>query len=112
MSEYKYLDKIDSPADLKKLQEDEIAPLAQDIREFLVEKVTKSGGHLASNLGVVELTLAIHRVFDVPKDHVIFDVGHQSYVHKIITGRKDRFDVLRTGDGISGFNKRSESDAD
>ena len=112
MADYKYLDKINSPADLKILQEDEIAPLAQDIRDFLVEKVTQNGGHLASNLGVVELTLAIHRVFDIPKDHLIFDVGHQSYVHKIITGRKDRFDTLRRGGGLSGFTKRSESECD
>lgn len=112
MSEYKYLNRINSPADLKSLQEDEIAPLAEEIRQFLVEKVTENGGHLASNLGVVELTLAIHRVFDIPKDHLIFDVSHQSYVHKIITGRKDRFDTLRQGGGLSGFMKRSESDAD
>lgn len=112
MADYKYLDKINSPADLKKLQEDEIAPLAEEIRQFLVEKVEANGGHLASNLGVVELTLAIHRVFDVPNDHLIFDVGHQSYVHKIITGRKDRFDELRQGGGISGFTKRDESESD
>ena len=112
MRQYKYLDKINSPADLKNLQEDEIAPLAEEIRQFLVEKVEKNGGHLASNLGAVELTLAIHRVFDIPKDHLIFDVGHQSYVHKIITGRKDRFDELRQGGGLSGFTKRSESECD
>lgn len=112
MSEYKYLNRINSPADLKTMQEDEIQPLANDIRSFLVEKVMKTGGHLASNLGVVELTLAIHRIFDIPKDHLIFDVGHQSYVHKIITGRKDRFDALRQGNGISGFTKRSESESD
>lgn len=112
MRQYKYLDKINSPADLKNLQEDEIAPLAEEIRQFLVEKVENNGGHLASNLGAVELTLAIHRVFDVPKDHLIFDVGHQSYVHKIITGRKDRFDELRLGGGLSGFTKRSESECD
>ena len=112
MRQYKYLDKINSPADLKTLQEDEIAPLAEEIRQFLVEKVEKNGGHLASNLGAVELTLAIHRVFDIPKDHLIFDVGHQSYVHKIITGRKDRFDELRQGGGLSGFTKRSESECD
>ena len=112
MRQYKYLDKINSPADLKNLQEDEIAPLAEEIRQFLVEKVENNGGHLASNLGAVELTLAIHRVFDVPKDHLIFDVGHQSYVHKIITGRKDRFDELRQGGGLSGFTKRSESECD
>ena len=112
MLEYKYLNKINSPADLKKLQEDEIAPLASEIRDFLVEKVEQNGGHLASNLGVVELTLAIHRVFDVPNDHLIFDVGHQSYVHKIITGRKNQFDTLRQGGGLSGFTKRSESESD
>lgn len=112
MAEYKYLNKINSPADLKQLQEDEIAPLAEEIREFLVEKVENNGGHLASNLGVVELTIAIHRVFDIPNDHLIFDVGHQSYVHKIITGRKDKFDELRQGGGLSGFTKRSESDCD
>ncbi len=112
MAEYKYLNKINSPADLKLMQEDEIAPLAQEIREFLVDKVSQNGGHLASNLGVVELTLAIHRVFNVPKDHLIFDVGHQSYVHKIITGRKDKFDYLRQGGGLSGFTKRSESECD
>ena len=112
MKDYKYLNKINSPADLKVLQEDEIIVLADEIRDCLVETVTKNGGHLASNLGVVELTLAIHRVFDIPKDHLIFDVGHQSYVHKIITGRRERFDTIRTGGGISGFSKRSESESD
>ena len=111
-NKYKYLDKINSPAELKALQEDEIPLLAEEIREFLVEHVTKTGGHLASNLGAVELTLAIHRVFDIPHDHLIFDVGHQSYVHKIITGRKDAFDTLRQGGGLSGFTKRSESECD
>lgn len=112
MADYKYLSKINSPADLKRLQEDEIAPLAAEIRDFLIEKVTEHGGHLASNLGAVELTLAIHRAFDIPKDHLIFDVSHQSYVHKIVTGRKDRFDTLRQGGGLSGFMKRSESEYD
>ncbi len=112
MVDYKYLNKINSPADLKLLQEDEIAPLAEEIRHFLVEKVEQNGGHLASNLGAVELTLAIHRVFDVPKDHLIFDVGHQSYVHKIITNRKNNFDTLRQGGGLSGFTKRNESECD
>ena len=112
MIEYKYLNRINSPADLKAMQEDEIAPLASEIREFLVDKVTENGGHLASNLGVVELTLAIHRVFDIPRDHLIFDVGHQSYVHKIITGRKEGFDNLRKGSGLSGFTKRCEGEAD
>ena len=111
-TQYKYLNRINSPEDLKSLREDEIQPLAEEIRAFLVEKVEKNGGHLASNLGVVELTLAIHRVFDLPRDHLIFDVGHQSYVHKIITGRKDRFDTLRKAGGLSGFTKRSESECD
>lgn len=112
MSEYKYLNNINSPADLKGLQEDEITALEKEIREFLIEKVTENGGHLASNLGVVELTVAIHRVFDVPHDHLIFDVGHQSYVHKLLTGRREGFDRLRRGDGMSGFTKRSESEYD
>ncbi len=86
--------------------------LAAEIRSFLVEHVTKTGGHLASNLGVVELTLAFHRVFDSPRDHIIFDVGHQSYVHKILTGRANRFDSLRQNGGLSGFTKREESPHD
>ena len=112
MAEYKYLNKINSPADLKLMQEDEIAPLAQEIREFLVDKVSQNGGHLASNLGVVELTLAIHRVFNVPKDHLIFDVGHQSYVHKILTGRAKDFKTLRQFNGLSGYIKKEESKYD
>ena len=86
-----------------------MAPLADEIREYLVHRVTENGGHLASNLGVVELTLALHRVFDAPQDHIIFDVGHQSYVHKLLTGRKEAFDTLRCVGGISGFTKRAES---
>ena len=103
------MDTIDSPADLKKLSDVEIPTLNREIRDFLLENVPKTGGHLASNLGVVELTVALHRVFDVPKDHILFDVGHQSYVHKILTGRKERFDTLRSENGLSGFTKRSES---
>ena len=112
MAEYNYLNKINSPVDLKRLQEDELNPLAAEIREFLVDNVTNNGGHLASNLGVVELTMAIHRVFDMPKDHLIFDVGHQSYVHKILTERKEKFNTLRQGGGLSGFPKMSESEYD
>ena len=108
----KLLDTIDSPADLKKLSDVEIPTLNREIRDFLLENVPKTGGHLASNLGVVELTVALHRVFDVPKDHILFDVGHQSYVHKILTGRKERFDTLRSENGLSGFTKRSESESD
>ncbi len=112
MSEYKILDKIDSPKDLKRLKPQYMPALAREIRHFLVENVTKTGGHLASNLGVVELTLAIHLHFDSEKDHIIWDVGHQSYVHKLLTGRKDQFSELRTPGGLSGFTKRSESDHD
>ena len=109
---YIYLDKINSPTDLKELPKEAMLPLADEIREELVELVTKNGGHLASNLGVVELSMAIHRVFDSPRDHIIFDVGHQSYVHKMLTGRLDRMDTLRTAGGISGFTKRGESEHD
>lgn len=100
------------PIDLKKLSEKELACLSTQIREFLIEKVSKTGGHLASNLGVVELTLAIHKVFNLPKDKLILDVGHQSYVHKILTGRIDGFDKLRQFNGLSGFPKASESQYD
>ncbi len=108
----KLLDKIKSPDDLKKLDMDELVRLCHEIREFLIDSVSETGGHLASNLGIVELTVALHTVFDVPKDKIIFDVGHQSYVHKILTGRKDNFGTLRRFHGMSGFPKRSESDCD
>ena len=108
----KLLDNIGSPDDLKKLNTDELTALSAEIREFLIDSVSKTGGHLASNLGVVELTVALHTVFNVPKDKIIFDVGHQSYVHKILTGRKDSFASLRKFGGISGFPKRSESECD
>ncbi len=100
---------INSPDDIKKLDINSLEKLAQEVREFLIEKVSKTGGHLASNLGVVELTLALHTVFQTPNDKIIWDVGHQSYVHKIITGRKEQFDTLRQLDGISGFPKVNES---
>ncbi len=103
------IEKINSPEDLKKLTDSQMPALAEEIRAFLVDSVRKNGGHLASNLGIVELTLALHRVFDCPKDRIIFDVGHQSYVHKLITGRKDGFARLRKKDGISGFTKSEES---
>ena len=103
------LTRINKPEDLKGLSVPQMDHLAEEIRRFLVQHVSHTGGHLASNLGVVELTLALHRVFDLPKDKLVFDVGHQSYVHKILTGRKDRFDQLRQKDGISGFPKARES---
>ncbi len=111
MTRYKRLGRINSPSDIKRMKEAELPLLAQEIREFLCEKVNKTGGHLASNLGVVEISMAIHRHFNTPKDHIIFDVGHQSYVHKLLTGRKN-FDELRTPGGLSGFTKRSESTHD
>ncbi len=106
------LNNISSPDDLKKLNFDELEVLAGEIRSFLIEKVNKSGGHLASNLGVVELTLALHYSFNAPYDKIIWDVGHQSYVHKIICGRRDGFDSLRQKGGLSGFPKISESEYD
>jgi 1-deoxy-D-xylulose-5-phosphate synthase len=102
------LDRINGPEDLKALKDAEVVELAQDIRDFLISKVAKTGGHLGPNLGVVETTIAIHRVFDSPKDSVIFDTGHQSYVHKLLTGRKN-FDNLRSKDGLAGYPQRSES---
>lgn len=109
---YRYLDRVNSPADLKALPHSAMRPLAAEIRSFLCENVPKTGGHLASNLGVVEISMAIHRVFDSPRDHILYDVGHQSYIHKILTGRRDRFDTLRQPGGLSGFTSRRESEHD
>ena len=106
------LERIQKANDIKDLKPEELPELAQEIRKFLVEKISKTGGHLASNLGVVELTMAMHLVFDLPKDKIIWDVGHQSYTHKILTGRKDGFDDLRKYGGMSGFPKRKESACD
>ena len=109
---YEILNKINKPQDLKVLNQKELKTLCSELRDFLVKKVTKNGGHLASNLGVVELSVALHLVFNMPSDKVVWDVGHQSYVHKILTGRRDRFDTLRQYNGISGFPKTSESEFD
>lgn len=106
------LDKVSSPADLKGLDTIQLEQLAAEIREFLIQKVSATGGHLGPNLGVVELTIAMHRVFDSPSDPLIFDTGHQSYVHKILTGRRDLFDTLRQKDGLSGYPDRAESPHD
>ena len=106
------LERIRKENDIKALQPEELQKLAEEIREFLIEKISKSGGHLASNLGVVELTMAMHLVFDLPKDKIIWDVGHQSYTHKLLTGRKEGFDELRKYGGMSGFPKRKESACD
>ncbi|MBP3727397.1 MAG: 1-deoxy-D-xylulose-5-phosphate synthase [Pseudobutyrivibrio sp.] len=106
------LDKIKQPNDIKNLSEEEIKALPGEIREFLIDHLSKTGGHLASNLGTVELTIALHLLMDFPKDKLIWDVGHQAYTHKILTGRADEFDHLRQYGGISGFPKRGESDCD
>lgn len=106
------LEKIQKENDIKKLEPEELDLLAQEIREFLIEKISKTGGHLASNLGVVELTMALHLVFDLPEDKLIWDVGHQAYTHKLLTGRKEGFDELRKFGGMSGFPKRGESPCD
>jgi 1-deoxy-D-xylulose-5-phosphate synthase len=106
------LEKIYSPADIKKLDESELRDLCHELRQFMIQNVSKTGGHLASNLGVVELTVAIHRVFDTSKDRLVFDVGHQCYAHKILTGRKDEFSTLRKFKGLSGFPKPAESNHD
>ncbi len=108
----KLLDRIDNPADLKGLTKQELEQLAAEIRQELVTTVSANGGHLASNLGAVELTIALHRVFDSPRDKIIWDVGHQSYVHKLLTGRRQRFASLRQYEGLSGFTSRSESEHD
>lgn len=106
------LEQISSPSDLKDRSDDDLIRLCGELRSYLVTHVTETGGHLASNLGVVELTVALHQVFDTPTDHLIFDVGHQCYVHKLLTGRQDRFNTIRTPGGLSGFTKRSESPYD
>ena len=108
----KYLDQINSPADVKRLSVPELKELAEEIRQFILDSVSKTGGHLASNLGVVELTLALHCVFDFKTDKLVWDVGHQCYTHKIITGRKEKFGRLRHSDGISGFPNPAESEYD
>ncbi|MFD4183134.1 1-deoxy-D-xylulose-5-phosphate synthase N-terminal domain-containing protein, partial [Rhodococcus sp. NPDC058514] len=106
------LSRIQAPTDLRALSPAEMRELATEIREFLVHKVSATGGHLGPNLGVVELTLALHRVFDSPSDPIIFDTGHQAYVHKMVTGRMDRFDSLRKQGGLSGYPCRAESEHD
>lgn len=109
---YKILDTINSPSDIQSLKLSELEILAKEIRDFLISTVCETGGHLAPNLGAVELTLALHKVFDAPRDKFVWDVGHQAYVHKILTGRRDRFHTLRQFEGISGFPKVSESEYD
>ena len=106
------LERINGPEDLKGLTQEQLSLLASEIRDVLVETVTRTSGHLGPNLGVVELTIALHRVFDSPKDKLIFDTGHQAYVHKLLTGRQDRFGTLRQSGGLSGYPSRAESEHD
>ena len=106
------LEMIRQANDIKKLNGEQLKLLADEIRQFLIEKISMTGGHLASNLGVVELTMALHLTLDFPDDKLIWDVGHQSYTHKLLTGRRDGFDSLRKYGGMSGFPKRKESDCD
>nr|MCU0261111.1 1-deoxy-D-xylulose-5-phosphate synthase [Ilumatobacteraceae bacterium] len=103
------LERVNEPADLRTLTDDELRELAGEIRDFIVAAVAKNSGHLGSNLGAVELSLALHRVFESPTDAILWDTGHQAYVHKIVTGRRDRFDGLRQADGLSGYPSREES---
>ena len=106
------LQQINSPSDLKKLSIDQLSEYAAEVKDYILRVSLKNGGHLASNLGVIDMTIALHYVFDCPKDKIIFDVGHQSYAHKIITGRRDRFESIRTEGGLSGFESMLESEYD
>ena len=109
---YNYLDKINYPRDLKKFKIEDLKKIAKELRQKTIESVSKTGGHLGAGLGVVELTIAVHYVFDTPDDKLLWDVGHQSYPHKILTGRKDQIETIRQGGGLYGFVKRSESKYD
>lgn len=109
---YDLLKTIDDPADLRRLDRRQLQPLADELRAFVLDSVSKTGGHLSSNLGTVELTIALHYVFNTPNDRIVWDVGHQTYPHKILTGRRDQMHTLRQFDGISGFPRRSESEYD
>ena len=112
MENFKFLGSINSPADLKKLNINELEVLAAEIRQFMVNTVSQNGGHLSSNLGVVELSIALHKTFNSPIDKIVWDVGHQSYTHKLLTGRREGFENLRKYGGLSGFPKRKESECD
>src|SRR5262245_10623536 len=106
------LEKCNSPADLRAMSYTELEQLAVEVRQFMVDAVEEHGGHLGSNLGAVELTFAVHRVFDSPRDIILWDTGHQAYVHKIVTGRREGFQTLRQGGGMSGYPNRAESEHD
>src|SRR5437867_9991041 len=106
------LDTVDLPADIRRLKTEQLRQLADELRQETISAVSVTGGHLGAGLGVVELTVALHYVFDTPRDRLIWDVGHQAYPHKIVTGRRDRIRTIRQGGGLSGFTKRSESEYD
>ncbi|MBT6785786.1 MAG: 1-deoxy-D-xylulose-5-phosphate synthase, partial [Acidiferrobacteraceae bacterium] len=106
------LDTIDSPADLRQLDEHELVGLAEELRRFLIEVTSTTGGHLAPGLGTVELTIALHYIFDTPNDRLVWDIGHQAYPHKILTGRRQQMSTIRKAGGLSGFLKRTESEYD
>ena len=108
-NEFKILSTIKNPSNLRNLSDEELKELCAEIREKLIEVVSENGGHLASNLGIVELTVMLHKSFNCPKDSIVWDVGHQSYVHKMLTGRYEQIDTIRQKDGLAGFPKRSES---
>ena len=107
-----YLDMINEPAHVKKLTEEQLESLAAEVRGELITKLAKTGGHLGPNLGVVELTIAMHKVFSTPKDKFVWDVSHQTYVHKLLTGRRERFHTIRQTDGLNGYALRTESEHD
>ena len=110
--DFPLLSQVDSPEDLRSLRPRQLPQLADELRQFLIQSVSRTGGHLSAGLGVVELTVALHAVFEAPRDKIIWDVSHQSYPHKILTGRRDRIRTLRMKGGLSGFTKRSESPYD
>src|SRR5712692_11734626 len=110
--EYVYLPRIESPADLKKIPSTELPRVAEELRDYLISVISKVGGHLASSLGAVELTLALHYTFDAPRDKIVWDVGHQAYGHKVLTGRRDRLPTIRQYKGLSGFVSPTESPYD
>ena len=112
MQDYKFLKNINFPSDLRKLSENDLQEVSNEVRKEMIDAVSETGGHLGAGLGVVELTVALHYVFDTPNDRLIWDVGHQTYPHKILTGRKSKMKTLRQGNGLSGFTKRSESEYD
>ncbi|MCB1587017.1 MAG: 1-deoxy-D-xylulose-5-phosphate synthase, partial [Xanthomonadales bacterium] len=112
MSSYTLLDRVNTPSDLRQLPESQLKQFSDELREFLIDSVSNSGGHFGSGLGTVELTVALHYVFDTPHDRIVWDVGHQAYPHKILTGRKDRIETIKKKDGLAPFPKRFESEYD